>query len=164
MSEKLYQELCRQIAMEYHSMMSYVVLWTQFEVLSLDGFAHFFKVQSEEEKEHAEKFIRHLLDLNKEPQIGVIEPPKISLKHPKEAFEKALKQEQEVTRKIHELYTIASEEKFYPTMEFLHWFIEEQVEEENLMQSILDKFAFLGEDKAGIYLLNQELGKRKEES
>ena len=69
-----------------------------------------------------------------------------------------LKHEQYITASINELYHVSTTEKDYTTANFLQWFINEQLEEENLVNGILDKMALAGNDKSGLFLIDKELG------
>ena len=84
--------------------------------------------------------------------------PKAEFESFKSLFEIALQQERDTTQSIHKLVQVCLDEKDYGTYNFLHWYLEEQVEEENKFRSILDKFKIIGDDRSGLYLLDKDLG------
>lgn len=160
LSEKLINELNEQIKYEFASANYYLSMAAYFAEKSLDGFTNFFLAQADEERFHAMKIFHFLNDLGAKIKITGYEDPKQDFASIKEVFELALQHEQFVTERINTLMEIAESEKHNPTKSFLLWFVDEQVEEENLMQSIIDKLDLIGESGAGLYMLDKELGAR----
>lgn len=154
----LLDKLNAQVAMEFSASNKYLDIATRLDVRGYRGAAKFFYAQAEEERVHAMKISDYLIERDESPEYGVmiqVDTSKgITLKT---AFEKALKSEQEVTKSIEELVALAHDNKDYTTVEFLQFFLSEQREEEDTMKTILDKIKIIGDDKAGIYLLDSEL-------
>lgn len=73
----------------------------------------------------------------------------------------ALEQDQHITERIHKMYKLAREEDDYPLKSLLLWFIDEQVEEEEMVQDVIDKLQLVGEAGSGLYLLDREMGERQ---
>lgn len=149
-----------QIKEELQSAYEYLAMSAWFEQQSLDGFAHWAKKQSEEEVEHAMKFYRHLLDRDVEVELKAVDKPGQSFKSSLDVFKKALKQEQHITGLIHNMYEKALSRKDYPLQQLLHWFIEEQMEEEDMVRGIIERLELAGESGAGLLMLDNELKER----
>lgn len=160
LSQKLLDELNLQLKYEMESANYYLAMAAYCASEDLDGFANFFLVQGDEERFHAMKFYNFINDLGGKITIQGFEDPRNDFKSLEDVFESALKHEQFVTKRIHTILDVANQEKHYPTISFLQWFVDEQVEEEATMSQILSKVKRLGEDNPGIYMLDEELAKR----
>ncbi len=150
-----------QIQAEFESAYVYLQMSAQFEALNLKGFARWLRLQWQEETAHAMKFFDFLLQRDGSIALGAIAKPKVTFKSPVEAFEQVLEHEQYITGRINDLYDVAREHKDYPLQMLLHWFIDEQVEEEDNARSIIDTLKLIGDDGANLFLLDRELGARQ---
>ncbi len=150
-----------QIKNEFYSAYLYLSMSAYFESIGLKGFSHWMRMQFEEEKIHAMKMFDYLNERGYKVVLKEIRAPKSSWKSCLEAFKDTLKHEKDVTSMINNIVEMANKEKDYASLNFLQWFISEQVEEEASAQEIVDKLNFLGEDKKAIYLLDKELGQRQ---
>lgn len=159
-SDELEQAINDQIKMEFESASYYLGMSAHFLSEDWDGFANFMRAQSMEEVEHAMKFHDFLFEVDSEATIPGLEKPQNTYNSIEEVFETALNQEQEVTRSISNLVDIAEDNGDRAAMSLLQWFIDEQVEEENLMGDLLTRVRRLEGDTAGLVDLDQELGKR----
>lgn len=159
-SEKLLSKLNDQLNFELQSAYVYLGMAAYFSAENMNGFSHFMKEQAKEEYEHAMKFYGFLNDMDGRVLFQALEEPKNEYNSFLEVFENALAHEKKVTARIYELLEMAMEEKCHATMNFLQWFVEEQLEEENSMKDII--FTLKGIDGSfnGLYLLDKELGKR----
>ncbi len=160
-SQKLLDRLNEQIKHEFFSAHYYLAMASYCTTKGLDGFANFFIAQAEEERFHAMKFFHFLTDLGQSPVITGFDDPKTDFSSIEEVFQLSLEHEQLVTGLIHSLLEIAQEEKHFPTVNFLQWFVAEQVEEEATMSQLLDQVQLAGEDTPGILFLDRELAQRK---
>lgn len=160
LSEKMESALNAQINAEFWSAYFYLSMSAHFAKKGLSGFAHWFKKQFEEEQSHATKFMNYVIARGGTVSLLPIDKVAQSWKSPLDAFEDTLKHEEEVTALIHNLVTLANEEKDYATASLLQWYVDEQVEEEETAQSYVDALQFIGEDKVGVFMLNKELGAR----
>ncbi|MEZ4701288.1 MAG: ferritin [Rhodothermales bacterium] len=149
-----------QIQAEFESAYLYLQMAAQFEALNLKGFAHWLRLQWQEETAHAMKLFDFTLQRDGGIALEAIPKPKVKFKTPTEAFEQVLEHERYITGRIHELYEVAREHKDYPLQSLLHWFIDEQVEEEDNARSIIDTLQLVGNDGANLFLLDRELGAR----
>lgn len=162
--QKIEEEINDQIQAEFQSAYNYLAASAWFEEKNLNGFASWLKAQWEEEIGHAMKFYNHLVQREGRPILQDIDKPKIRFDSPQEAFESALEQEQYITKRIHKMYDLARKEDDYPLESLLLWFIDEQVEEEDMVQDIIDKLKLIGDDGSGLYLLDREMGERQGQS
>lgn len=159
-NEKLTKALNEQINKEMASAYLYLGMATHFEAEGLRGFSGWMHKQAQEEMEHAMKIYNFLFEVNAKPVLGKLEAPKTEYGKAQEVFKLVLKHEKTVTDSINKLYELALEEKDFKTQVFLQWFISEQVEEEETVNEILDKFKFV-DSNAALLFLDKELGSRE---
>lgn len=160
LSQKLLDELNLQIKYELYSAHYYLAMAAYCASNDLPGFENFFKVQAEEEKFHAMKFFDFVNEMDGTVKILGLEEPEDDFKSVTDVFEKALEHEKFVTKRIYYLMDIATEEKEHATMSMLKWFVDEQIEEENSMKTIIRRLNRISEDSHGLYMLDQELAMR----
>jgi ferritin len=160
MNEKIFTALNEQIKHEFYSSYLYLSIASYFENIPLEGFSKWFRKQSQEEHEHAMKIYDYILDRNMHVHLQPIDKPVNKFKSVKEAFEMALEHEKKVTHWIHQIYELAVKEKDHATHVFLQWFITEQVEEEKNAQDNLDQILLIGDDKAALFVLDQNFAKK----
>ncbi len=149
-----------QINAELWSAYLYLSMATNFEAAGRKGIANWFKIQFKEEQAHAEIFMNHLYARGGRVVLQPIEAVPTEWESPLAAYKDTLAHEQKVTALINDLYAIAEEEKEYATRGMLDWFVSEQVEEEETAQDLIDRFALVGDNGYGIYMLDQELAAR----
>ena len=150
-----------QIKNELQSHYVYLGMSAHFERTPYLGFARWMRVQSTEEYGHAMKLYDFLRDRNGIIQLATIEAPRTTYgPRPVEVLEEALTQEQNVTKQINALYELAFNEKDFATLQFLTWFLQEQVEEENTVSDIIDRLRLAGDNPAGLLRLDDEAGSR----
>jgi ferritin len=160
LSKKLTEALNEQMNYEFYSAHVYLATAAYCSAESLDGFANFFLVQSEEERFHAMKFYNFINDMGDRAEISGMDHPSNTFNSVLETFEKSLEHEKEVTRRIYHLADLAMDEREHATMTFLNWFIEEQVEEEASFDTLIQRLKRIGEDKNAFEMLDSELAKR----
>lgn len=159
-SERLFEELNRQLNYEFYSSQQYLHMAAYFEDQDLPGFANFFKVQAEEERFHAFKFYDYINQRNGKIRIEGFDIEDEEYSSILDAFKAGLRHEKEVTQRIYDLSDIALEEREHGTISFLKWFIDEQVEEEDSFNTIIKKLERIGDDSSGIFMLDAELAQR----
>jgi ferritin len=137
-SERFAAALNEQVGREFAAAHQYVSIGTHYEDQTFPRLAQFFYEQAEEERGHAMKMVKYLLDTNCRVELGTIEAPANSFESPIDPIKLAVEQESKVTVHISELFGIARETKDYQSEQFIEWFLEEQVEEEATMQDLLD--------------------------
>lgn len=160
---KIQEALNDQLNAELYSAYLYLSMAAYFESQNLKGFAHWMRIQAKEEVGHAMKFFDFIHERLGRVTLKEIAAPKTEWKSPLEAFEDAFKHEQHVTERIHKIFDLAKEKNDYPTQVFLHWFIEEQVEEEASADEIVQKLRMIGEDKGALLALDSQLAAREPE-
>ena len=128
--QKVIEELNRQFNLEFAAAHSYLALSVWCEVKNFKGFARYFVKQTGEEHAHAEKIIKHLTDRGVTPEITALPAPKQEFKTLLEIAQQAQAQEHANTLGINAVYEAAVAARDYPAQVFMHWFINEQVEEE----------------------------------
>jgi ferritin len=146
-----------QISYEASSENAYIAIGSWCERIGYDGSSAFFFEQAAEENGHMLKLIHYLNGIGAEAIIPAIEKPPSSFESLESTFQFGLKSEQTVTKAISDLIDMAEKEKDRSTYSFLQWFVTEQIEEETLFHTILQKFDLLGKDKLAIYQIDQSL-------
>ncbi len=152
-----------QIQREFYAAYLYLSMSAYFESLNLPGFARWMRVQSQEEVEHAMRIFDFVNERNGRVVLKAIPQPPTEFESPLAAMQAAYEHEQRVTGYINELYELAVREKDYPTQVMLHWFIEEQVEEEQITGQIVERLKVMGDDPVTLLLMDNLMGQRKEE-
>ncbi len=161
MNQRVLDTINDQIKHELYSAYLYLAMSAHFEAAGLPGFAKWTRLQAEEETEHAMKFFDFVNERGGRVVLQAIDQPKVEFGSPLTVFEEILNHEKKVTGLINKLYEVALEEKDYAAQVMLHWFIEEQVEEENNAQGIVDKLSMAGENKAALLHLDHQVGDRE---
>ncbi len=161
LSEKVTNVLQEQINKELFSAYLYLDFAGFYTKSGLNGFASWYVKQAKEEFEHAEKIISYLVDNGIRPIYEAIDKPNEKLENIEDPLHAGLRHEQYVTESINTCYKTADMEKDYRTMQFLDWFVKEQLEEEKNAEDLLDQYAFAKDSKAALYMMNADLGNRK---
>jgi ferritin len=160
MSKKMADAINEQINAEFYSAFLYLSMATKLEDMTLSGFANWMKVQYEEEVFHAMKFMDHMNERGERVILKEIDAPETEWDGPHAMWEAAYQHELKVTGMINNLMSIAVEENDFASQQFLQWYVEEQVEEEDNTSTIRDKIAMVKEMHGGIYMLDRELSAR----
>lgn len=160
-TEKIQKALNNQIKEEYFSSYLYLSMASYFESKNLNGFAHWMRVQSEEERGHAMKFYAYIHQQLGRVTLDAIDKPQSEWTSPLAVFEEAYRHEQKITKLINNLIDLMIAEKDYATNIFLQWFVTEQVEEESSAADIVEKLKMVGDSKQGLMMLDSILGQRK---
>ena len=160
LQEKIAQLLNDQINKEFYSAYLYLDFANYFEDEGLDGFAHWYEIQAQEERDHAMMIRKYLLDNGHKVTFEFIAKPDKTYKNHLSPLEEGLNHERYVTSLISNIYLHAFEQKDFKTMQFLDWFVKEQVEEEKNADDLIKKMKLFGSDAKGLYALNQVLKAR----
>jgi ferritin len=150
-----------QITKEFYASQLYLAMSAHFEALNLKGFAHWMRVQSDEEREHALKLFGFILARGGTVELGAVEQPPAEFGSPIEIFQASLAHERRVTAWINDLYARATAENDYASQVFLQWFIDEQVEEEANASEMIDRLSMAGDNKAALLMLDTEMKSRE---
>ncbi len=149
-----------QINKEFFSAYLYLGISKYFALQNLDGFASWYKVQAEEEQEHAMKIYQYLLDQDQVPELGAIAAVASDYDSPLAAVKAADEHEHYITAEINKIYEAALEAKDYRTVLFLNWFVSEQEEEEKNSKDMVVKVENVGKGHH-IFMLDKEVAGRK---
>jgi ferritin len=150
-----------QIREELYSSYLYLSMSAYFEASNWKGFAHWMKVQSEEEKGHAMRIYNHIIERRGRVTLQGIEAPPTAWKSPLDAFEAAYEHETKITRMINALADLAAKSDDKPAQIFLQWFVNEQVEEESSADDVVQKLKLIKDSANGLFMLDHALGQRK---
>lgn len=145
-SDRLLAALNAQVGHELHASLQYVSIAAHFDSENLPRLAEFFYRQAEEERTHAMKFVRHVVDLGGRVRVPAIAAPKPEFASAREAVALSLQWEHTVTGQIYDLVDIAKDDRNYIAMRFLDWFVSEQLEEINTMETLLSLVERAGEE------------------
>jgi ferritin len=159
-SKELEIAINKQINAEFWSAYLYLSMSAHFAHEGLPGFANWFKVQFQEEQDHAVKFMNYLISKGNKVELTPIEKVDTSWDSLLKAFQDTLNHERVVTSLINNLVSIARKENDYATENMLQWFVNEQVEEEETAQAMIDSLKLIGSNGFGIYTMDKELGQR----
>ncbi|MBU5677114.1 ferritin [Alkaliphilus sp. MSJ-5] len=159
-SEKLLDTFNQQLKYEFEAANIYLAMAAYCKAEDLEGFANFFIVQAEEERFHAMKFFNFIDEIGERIVMSGYDNPNNSYDSLEDVFTAALKHEQKVTAQINNLMSLALEEKHYASVNFLNWFIDEQVEEEAMFSALIAKIKRVTNSPEGIYMLDNELAQR----
>ena len=159
-NEKISNLINAQINAELYSAYLYLDFANRCEDLGLDGFANWYEIQAQEERDHAMIFRRYLIDNGVKVVSDAIAKPDKELNTIADILAAGLEHEKYVTSLITAIYEEAFAQRDFKTMQHLDWFIKEQVEEEKNANDLITKYDLFGSDSKGLYMLNQELGGR----
>lgn len=159
-SNKMRDAINKQINNELYSAYLYLAMSAEAELKGYKGTGQWFRVQFQEEMEHALKFKKYLLEQGAEVALEAIAKPKTGFKSLLAMFEKTLEHEQSITRCIYKLMDQAVQEKDYASQILLQWYVNEQVEEEANDNEIIGMLKMAGSSTGALLMLDKQLGKR----
>jgi len=155
MKKKL-EEICnRQVEREAYSSNLYLAMASWAETQGMSGVADWMYAQAEEERVHFLKFVKFINERGGHAIIPALEKPPVEFKGVTEMFNEVLHHEQFITSSINEIVTMASADKDYALLNWLQWFVSEQVEEESSVRVIIDKLKLLGSHN--MYMFDRDI-------
>ena len=160
LDKKLEAAFNDQINKELYSEYLYLGMKAIFADMNLPGFVNWFDVQVQEEHAHAMGMFDYLNERGGEIKLEAIDRPIVEGSNPLEIFEQVLRHEEFVTSRINALYDVAEETKDRAAMQFLDWYLTEQVEEEASVGGVLATLKLIGDDKKALLLLDKDLATR----
>lgn len=160
LKDKIMEALNEQINAELYSAYLYLSMSAYFESVDLAGHANWTRCQAQEELVHAMKIYDHVNERNGRVNLKPIAGPPVEWDSPTGVFQNVYDHEVHVTDLINKLVDLSLQENDHTTTTFLQWFINEQVEEEASANEVLQKLKRVGNDGAGIFMLDQELAGR----
>jgi len=157
---KVAQLLNIQVNKEFYSAYLYLDFSNYYAEEGLNGFANWYKIQAQEERDHALLFMQYLKNNGCKVTLDDIDKPDKELKSFADPLHAGFEHEQLVTGLIHTIYDAANQVKDFRTMQFLDWFVKEQGEEETNAEGLIKKYDLFGSDPRALYMLDNELGGR----
>ncbi len=157
MNKKVEELLNDQINKEFYSAYLYLDMSNYFERRGLTGFANWYRIQAQEERDHAMLFYQFLQNNDCTVTLGAIAKPDKVFNTDMDVLKAGLAHEEYVTSLINNIYDEAYTNKDFRTMQFLDWFVKEQGEEETNARDMITKMELFGNDPKSLYMLNQEL-------
>lgn len=160
MKENVSNLLNEQVNKEFYSAYLYLSFANYFIEEGLNGFANWYQVQAQEERDHALLIVQYLQNNDEKVVYEAIAKPENTWINGMEVLKAGLAHEKYVTESIHNIYDAAYEGKDFRTLQFLDWFVKEQGEEEKNALELIRKMELFGSEAKGLYLLDQELAGR----
>jgi len=149
--------LNNQIRYEAQASIQYLAMASWADATGYNGVADFFYSQSEEERVHMIKLVKFVNERGGKVNVSALDQPKDSYKGLDELFEKFLESEMFVTEQINHVIYECLQHKDYNVHNFMQWYVTEQLEEEAMARTLLDKLKIIGNDKSGHYLFDRDI-------
>jgi ferritin len=157
LSKKIETALNGQIAIEASSSQAYLAMASWAENQGLSGTAAFLYRHSDEERMHMLKLIKFVNERGGRAVVPALKQPSTAFKSITDIFRSLLEHETHVTATINQVVDTCLKEKDYTTHNFMQWYVSEQIEEEALARTLIDKLNLIGNDKGGLYLFDRDL-------
>ena len=156
-SKKVESALNHQILMEAESSQFYLAMASWAENQGLGGTSEFLYRSSDEERQHMLKLIRYVNERGGTAIIPALSEPSSDYTDLTTVFTNLLNHEIKVTEEVNKVVGICLDEKDYTTLNFMQWYVSEQIEEEATARGIMDKIKLIGNDKGGLYLFDRDI-------
>ena len=160
MNDKISALLNQQINKEFYSAYLYLDISNYYDSLDLDGYANYYMIQAQEERDHALLFMKYMQNNGLKVTLEAIDRPDKTFDSVLAPLEAAAEHERYVTALINDIYHESHQAHDYRTMKFLDWFVNEQMEEEDNADSMISRYKLFGSDPKGLYALDQEYAGR----
>lgn len=160
MNETIAKLLNTQVNKEFYSAYLYLDIANYYDELDLDGYANYYMIQAQEERDHALLFLKYMQNNGLKVSLEAIEKPGQVFDSVLAPLEVAAEHERYVTALINGIYHECHAAKDYRTMKFLDWFVDEQMEEEEKADKMISRYKLFGSDPKGLYALDQEYAGR----
>ena len=159
-SATLQEAFNRHINAEFYSSYLYLSMSTYCDSIDLPGFAHWMRIQSQEEYDHAIRLLTYLEDRDGRVTLLPIEQPPIEFDSVEDVMRQTLEHEQHVSQLINQLYAVAAESADFASQVMLQWFVNEQVEEEKTARDVIASLDKVAGRSDALLLLDREMGAR----
>ena len=160
MDKKVRDLINDQINKELYSAYLYLDFSVYYDEQGLDGFANWYMVQAQEERDHAMLFLKYLQINGEKVTLEAVAKPDKAMNSLMDPLKAGLEHEQYVTSLINDIYGAAYDVKDFRPMQFLDWFVKEQLEEEKNADDMIKKMELFGSDPKGLYSLDSEYAAR----
>ena len=160
MNENVARLLNEQINKELYSAYLYLDIANFYDAMDLDGYANYYMIQAQEERDHALLFMKYMQNNGLKVTLEAIDKPDKTFGSILDPLVAAADHERYVTALINNIYHECHEAHDYRTMKFLDWFVDEQMEEEKNADTMISRYNLFGQDPKSLYLLDQEYATR----
>ena len=160
LSRKVVELLNNQVNAEFYSAYLYLDMANYYKDEGLDGYFNWYKIQAQEERDHAFLFMEYLQQNGEKVVLEAIAKPDKEFNSFIEPLKAGAEHERIVTALINDIYAVAYDERDFRTMQFLDWFVKEQAEEEDNADDNVKKFELFGGDSRSLYELDAEMAAR----
>lgn len=160
LNKKVAELINDQINKELYSAYLYLDFSIFYEQQGLDGFANWYMIQAQEERDHAMLMLKYLQNNGEQVTLEAVAKPDKEMKELIDPLKLGFEHEQYVTSLINDIYAEAYSVKDFRTMQFLDWFVKEQLEEEKNAEDMIKKMELFGNDSKGLYSLDSEFAAR----
>lgn len=157
LSKSLNKALNQQVQLEFESSNVYLAMASWAEQSGYEGIANFMYLHSDEERMHMLKIFKYINERGGQAEVPALSKVPHTYKSVVDMFTNVLKHEVHVSAEINKLVDTCLKEKDYATHNMLQWYVAEQMEEERLARTLLDKLKLIGSDKSGIYMFDRDL-------
>lgn len=158
LSKTLEEKLNTQIEKEAYSSQLYLAMASWAETNGYAGVSSFLYAHSDEERQHMLKIVHYVNERGGHALVPSLDQPDTNFNNLRSVFERILNHEQSVSQSINEIVDLCLKEKDHSTNNFMQWYVSEQMEEESLARSIIDKLDLVGTDSTGLYFFDREIG------
>lgn len=155
--KEIEKALNAQIKLEGMASLQYLAMSSWAETNGYNGAAKFFYRQAEEEREHMVKLMVFVNERGGKAEVPAFEKPKDDFESLNHLFQFFLEKERVVTNHVNEIVFNCLEVKDYTVHNFMQWYVAEQIEEESLATTLLDRLKIIGEDKGGLYMFDRDI-------
>jgi len=159
-NDKIIALLNQQINKEFYSAYLYLDISNYYDQMDLDGYANYYMIQAQEERDHALLFMKYMQSNGLKVTLEAIDRPDKTFESILDPLVAAAEHERYVTALINDIYHECYEARDYRTMKFLDWFVDEQMEEEDSADAMISRYKLFGSDPKGLYSLDQEYAGR----
>lgn len=160
LDKKVSELINQQINKELYSAYLYLDFSIFYEEAGLSGFANWYMIQAQEERDHAMLMLKYLQNNGEKVTLEEVAKPDKVMKELIDPLKFGYEHEQYVTSLINDIYAAAYNVKDFRSMQFLDWFVKEQCEEEKNADDMIKKFQLFGNDSKGLYSLDSEYAAR----
>jgi len=160
MNPKVEKALNEQIHAEFFSYYLYLSVSAYFSSIHLDGFAHWMRIQAQEESIHAMKLFDYVNERGGKIELLPLDAPTNEWSSPSKAVEAVLNHERAISERINRLVDLATAENDHATTVVLHWYVNEQVEEESTADTLFQQVKMVESSPHGLLMIDRELAGR----
>ncbi len=159
LTKKMEAALNKQIELEAYASFLYLSMASWLDIQGMNGSAQFMHRQSVEERDHMLRIFHYISDVDGHPLTPSVKQVPLKFTSPQELFEMVYEHEKKVTASINKIVDLSYKENDYATLNFLQWYVAEQMEEEALMRTILDRIKLIGNGPQSLYYIDKEMEK-----